>query len=132
MTRMIGDNCFVCGKDNPIGLKLVFEYSKNSAFCSFSLSKEFEGYNNIIHGGIISTILDESMAKVVINSGFIGITGFIEIKFLNPLYVDKRAKVFSKIVESKKRIFFTTAKIIDEDKQVIAKAKAKFIKYESA
>ena len=101
MSDMIGDNCFACGKANPIGLKLDFAFEADFATCSFTLGRVFEGYKSLVHGGIISTILDESMAKIIINKGYIAVTAKIEIKFSNPLLVGKPAEVEATILQKK-------------------------------
>lgn len=127
MSDMIGDNCFACGKANPIGLKLDFSYETDFATCSFTLGRVFEGYKSLVHGGIISTILDESMAKIIINKGYIAVTAKIEIKFSNPLLVGKPAEVEATILQKKKRIIVATSQIKSADGKLIAKAMGKFI-----
>lgn len=52
-----------------------------------SLNKEYEGYEGIIHGGIVTLILDETCAKAVISSGYKGVTARMKISFIRPLYV---------------------------------------------
>ena len=54
-------NCFGCGLKNDIGLKLNFTKKNNSIVGSFIARKDYEGFPNILHGGIQSTILDEAM-----------------------------------------------------------------------
>ena len=49
-------NCFVCGADNPVGMKLDFSYDADSAWTWFSSPPGFEGYSGVIHGGIIATL----------------------------------------------------------------------------
>ena len=58
--------CFVCGKDNPDGMRLRFTYDeeRNSFVCQFRLGKRYTGPPGHCHGGIIATILDEAMGKV--------------------------------------------------------------------
>ena len=80
--------CIGCGKDNPIGLKLEFSQNSEGAIVTESkLEREFEGYQGIIHGGIISLILDETSAKAVHFSGYKGVTARIKVSFLRPFRV---------------------------------------------
>lgn len=59
--------CFVCGKDNPKPLHLEFKnIGENTVITEFKLEKEYEGYPDIIHGGILAAILDDAMANTVI------------------------------------------------------------------
>jgi hypothetical protein len=51
--------CFVCGIENPIGLKLKF-YTDDEGRCiaRFRPKPEHQGFPGQLHGGIISTLLD--------------------------------------------------------------------------
>jgi len=59
--------CFVCGPDNPRGLKIKVKYFPEdmAAETELALSREFQGWADVIHGGILSTLLDEMMAHAV-------------------------------------------------------------------
>jgi acyl-coenzyme A thioesterase PaaI-like protein len=51
--------CFVCGIENPIGLKLSF-YTDDEGRCiaRFRPKPEHQGFPGQLHGGLISTLLD--------------------------------------------------------------------------
>lgn len=53
--------CFVCGRENPVGLKLQFyeEPEANQVRADIVIPDEYQGYPGVAHGGIVSTILDE-------------------------------------------------------------------------
>ncbi len=53
--------CFVCGKNNPIGLNITFKTDGKIVFVNLKLKKEYCGFKNRVHGGILSTIIDEAM-----------------------------------------------------------------------
>ena len=57
----ISDLCFGCGQNNPIGLKLKFKWDGKTAKAEFTPNKFHQGWSDIIHGGITTTILDEAM-----------------------------------------------------------------------
>jgi acyl-coenzyme A thioesterase PaaI-like protein len=60
-------NCFVCGLDNPYGLCLHFESDGTGrAVARTSFSSEYQGYPGIVHGGILSTVLDEVGGRATI------------------------------------------------------------------
>ena len=68
MTTPIADNyCFVCGQDNPRGLKISCTYreAEMAAETELVLPREFQGWAGVIHGGILATLLDEMMAHAV-------------------------------------------------------------------
>jgi acyl-coenzyme A thioesterase PaaI-like protein len=79
--------CFVCGKDNPRGLKIAVRYDEGemAAATELSLPKEFQGWTEVIHGGILATLLDEMMAHAVWRFAGPGLTLGIEVRFHKPL-----------------------------------------------
>ncbi|MCD6099735.1 MAG: PaaI family thioesterase, partial [Candidatus Marinimicrobia bacterium] len=80
----IRDNnkCFVCGSDNERGLKLSFKVGDGKANTEFISPPHLQGYDGILHGGIISTILDEVMVKA---TGEKVVTVELTVKFLKPI-----------------------------------------------
>jgi uncharacterized protein (TIGR00369 family) len=63
--------CFLCGLQNPIGLKLAFydDVEKQKVHCTFTVPDEYQGYPGIVHGGIIAAILDETAGRVTLLNG---------------------------------------------------------------
>ena len=121
-------NCFACGQDNPIGLKLVFNYEKDYCIAEFKLDKNFEGYPGIVHGGIVSTILDESMAKIILTTTEKAVTVEMSTKFRQMLKSDETYFVKAKITKERSRTVETESAIFDKSENVIAQATAKFFK----
>ncbi len=79
-------NCFACGKNNPNGLRLSFDVDKEkqTVKTTFVASPVFQGWDGIVHGGILGTLLDEAMATLVYELGFHAVTASMEIKFKKP------------------------------------------------
>ncbi|HCX59196.1 MAG: PaaI family thioesterase [Candidatus Cloacimonadales bacterium] len=120
-------NCFVCGKDNPIGMKVDFSYDdEGSANAELKLSELFEGYPKVIHGGILSALLDEVMAKAVIHQGKIAFTAKLNVIFRKPLASDSLVMLRGTVVSAKTRTILTEARIYDAT-AVYAEAEAVFI-----
>ena len=55
------DYCFACGPKNPIGLHLEFQLADGKFRAHKALASEYQGYSGIVHGGIVTTLLDEAM-----------------------------------------------------------------------
>jgi acyl-coenzyme A thioesterase PaaI-like protein len=92
MTIPTSDNyCFVCGKDNPRGFKIKVRYLEDqlAAETELSLPREFQGWADVIHGGILSTLLDEMMAHAVWHFAGPGLTLSMEVRFHAPLKPDE-------------------------------------------
>ncbi|WP_457570216.1 PaaI family thioesterase [Desulfurobacterium sp.] len=115
--------CFVCGKDNPKGMHLKFEKYPDRVESVFSLDKIYQGYDNIIHGGIISLILDEAMAYLQTKEERF-LTGKITVKFHNPLMAGEKVRVKAWIKKDRKRIKETAAIMEKSDGTKVAEAEA--------
>ena len=92
MTTPIADNyCFVCGRDNPRGLKIEVRYipEEQAAETELALPREYQGWADVIHGGILSTLLDEMMAHAVWRFAGPGVTLSMEVRFHHPLKPDE-------------------------------------------
>ena len=124
----INDNrCFCCGKDNPQGLGMKFDYpEEGTAISTLSVPEWFTGWREITHGGFIATVLDEIMAHACISLGKHGFTAELTVRFRDPLKVGSEIKVEGKVTKNRGRIMETEAEIIQGD-TIIASAKARFI-----
>ena len=73
--------CFACGPLNPIGLHMEVSFLEDKATSRLALEKEFQGWNNIVHGGMVATILDEIMAHAVMHYVGKSVTTSLQITF---------------------------------------------------
>ncbi|MEI9479272.1 MAG: hotdog domain-containing protein, partial [Deltaproteobacteria bacterium] len=86
MTFETYGNCFVCGEKNPGGLRLSFDIDKEKKTLktTFVGSPVYQGYDGILHGGILSALLDEAMAKLSYELGYGTVTASLEVRFKHP------------------------------------------------
>ena len=117
--------CFVCGKKNENGLRLEFFYNNNKIFARVVFDKRFQGWKDVVHGGLVSTVLDEAMAKITGYLGYYCVTAEINIKFKNPVSVGKEYVVEGEIIERRGKIFFTKSCLKDISGNVFALANGK-------
>lgn len=82
-------NCFGCGSLNPAGLHLKFyECAGNKGvWAPFTPTEAFEGYGGMIHGGIISALLDEIMAWSLYRTQVWAVTATMSTRFRKPVEV---------------------------------------------
>lgn len=76
--------CFACGTENPIGLKLQFHRDGEVYVTTFIADQAFQGYQNIVHGGIVATLLDEVMARYVWELYGPSATAKLEVRYRRP------------------------------------------------
>ena len=98
--------CFVCGIDNPTGLKLRF-YTTDEGRCTtrFRPGLEHQGFPGQLHGGIISTLLDETMGRLLIMQDVWAMTGRLEIKFRKPVPLDQELTIVGELTRSRSRAY---------------------------
>jgi len=127
--KLEDDNyCFACGRENPCGLKLSFTYSNGKLISEFTPSKIHQGYRDITHGGIITTVLDEAMIQAVIAEGLKPVTAEINIRFKNPLMAGEETIVTAEITKRGTKLIEAYSSISKKkDGSVIAEAHAKLI-----
>jgi len=123
-------NCFVCGENNPNGLQLSFVINKErqNLQTTFVASPTFQGWDGIVHGGIISTLLDEAMAKLVYELGYQAVTASLEVKFKKPAPILEPLCVYGEITEVSKRLIRAKAHVAKEDGTILAIANSTFMK----
>ena len=94
-TPLADNYCFVCGKDNPRGFKIEVSYCDEelAAETELSLAREFQGWADVIHGGILATMLDEMMAHAVWRFAGPGLTLSLEVRFHAPLKPGEQVRV---------------------------------------
>ncbi len=99
------DYCFACGKENPIGLKLDFSLQDGKYVARKALAKEYQGYDGIAHGGILTTMLDEAMAGYLNKElGEKAVTARLDVRYRKPVPIEEEL-VISGWVESRKGSF---------------------------
>lgn len=123
-----GHECFACGADNPIGLKLQF-YLQDEWLCSdVVLSRNHVGWQNMAHGGIISTLLDEVMTwSVMYLKKSFSVTRRMQVRYLRPVPVDTPITAKGRLISDEKtRTCQAEGVLLDIEKNVLAKAEGDF------
>lgn len=118
--------CIVCSIANTKGLHLKFDIVDNgSVKADFHCNKVFEGYPDILHGGVISTILDGAMGQCMFARGQAAVTVEITTRFRHPVITGHEATVLAWITRSSHPLYLLEAEII-QDGMIKATAKGKF------
>ncbi len=127
-------NCFVCGENNPGGLRLNFEIDKEQKTLktTFVASPTFQGWDGIVHGGMICTLLDEAMAKLVYELGYQAVTATLEVKFKKPAPILEPLLVYGEIMEVSKRLIKARSSVAKEDRTILAVGTSTFVKQGSS
>ena len=118
------DLCFGCGKNNPCGLKLEFDWDGKAVKSEFTPTELHQGWKGIIHGGILTALLDEAMAYVACFENVAGVTAAMEIRFRRPVSVGQLIIITAWVSRKARRFAETEARLTLKDGSIIAEAKA--------
>jgi len=140
-------HCFGCSPTNPIGLKLNFWEDGEWVYAKWTPEKWYEGYLNMVHGGIQATLLDEIAAwAIIVKLKTGGVTKNLNITYLKPVFVNQgEITIRAKLISHEGNTAITYAELIDKEgtlrshaeieyfafPQEVAKKKYNFPEYEA-
>ena len=115
-------NCFGCSPTNEIGLQLQFYETDDCIETQWTPAKEYEGYPGAVHGGIISTLIDEVAAWVMyIKAGCAGVTSRMSIRYRKPTPSYKGTlSLKGKIKETKRNLCYIDVQLFNSDNEICA------------
>ena len=125
--------CFACGPRNPDGLRIRFEYpEKGRCRAVFTPPKKFQGWQGILHGGIISTLLDEAFAHAAGGAergieGYGAVTAEITVRFKKPVPIGKPICLEGRVLAVKGRVIKCASALRDAGGRELASATGKLI-----
>lgn len=132
MAHKAQNRCFGCGLANETGLHLEFLLAEDgSVVCPITVPDRFEGPAGYVHGGIIATLLDETMSKSVRAHGLTAMTRQMEIEYLRPVHSAAPIRLEGRLLRSEARKHWTEARILCARGRTLATAKGLFIEIHS-
>ncbi|MDY6838244.1 MAG: PaaI family thioesterase [Thermodesulfobacteriota bacterium] len=103
-------------------------YVKNKAISRLSLKREFQGWKDIVHGGVVATVLDEIMAHAVMHYVGKAVTTFLQITYREPLPVGQEIQAEGYVIQKKSRGAVARGEIRGvENGTVIATAESRLV-----
>jgi uncharacterized protein (TIGR00369 family) len=122
--------CFVCGMQNPIGLKAFFyQDEEGRVVAHFTGKEEHQGYPGVMHGGIVTALLDEVIARVAIAQDLLwGVTAKLEVRFRRPVPLGQPLTLVGEMTRLRSRTVEAHGEIRLEDGTVAAEAEGVYIR----
>jgi acyl-coenzyme A thioesterase PaaI-like protein len=120
----VDDMCFACGQQNPIGLKLEFHFEEDDYVTALAVRPEYQGWTGIIHGGLLATALDETMARLLWEKRINAITGRLNVRYHKPVPIGETLEIRGRITRQRHMIVETTAEALMSNGVVVAEAQA--------
>lgn len=120
--------CLVCGRLNPIGLKVQFWASGNRVWAAVRPGDNFQGFNGILHGGIISALMDDALWYSVHNiTGEMTMTVEINVRFRKPAPVQTELVVAGELTERRGKLSEAKAFLYLPTGETAAEASGRFL-----
>lgn len=126
-----GYNCFACDPHNQEGLQMEFYEDGDYILSEWEPQSYFQGYSDILHGGIQGTLMDEIASWIVyVKAKSVGVTAEMNVKFRKPVYVNKGSlTVRGKLKELSRKFAFIQGELFDHEGNLCAEADIKYFVY---
>ena len=118
------EKCYGCGRENPIGFKLIVRQEEGKVKGEFVPGEYHQGWAGVIHGGVICTLLDEVMSYATYFQGIKTITAKMEIRFFQPVIPGQKLFLAGEITRKSRRLVKTFGRVELGDGSVIAESNA--------
>ena len=124
-------HCFACGEENSQGLKMRFRLIDDGIESEFTPSKHHQGFNGILHGGIMALILDEVMVNLTWIKKLQAVTAELKDRLKKPAPIGKKIRLTARIKLHKAGVVRTEAFAYDENNELLAEAEAACVRMKS-
>lgn len=120
------------GPENPAALSCQFyELEGGEVGAEFCAGRWQQGHTGLMHGGFISSMLDEVMGRSINNSAVTKespfVTASMTTDFRRPIETGKPMRAFGKVEKIDGRKCFVRGVIVDEADRIMAKSSGIFV-----
>ena len=126
--KRLNPSCFACGEENPRGLRLAFHDAPGGGVrLEWTPEQHLESFRGVVHGGIVSTVLDEAMSHAVVASHWKALTAEIRVRFRHEVRPGEALEISAQVVERRKRKILVEATMKSADGEERAHAWGTFL-----
>jgi acyl-coenzyme A thioesterase PaaI-like protein len=119
--------CFACGHRNESGLKLTFRRDGDRIVADYTPSERYQGFPGVLHGGILATMLDETMSRTGALRRQWLMTGKLDIRYRRPAPIDQPLRVWGQIARERDAAVDAIGAVELMDGTVLAEARGMFL-----
>lgn len=107
--RMLNDSsgyqaCFGCGARNLNGLQLVFRHEGGEIVAEYTPDERFQGFPGVLHGGVLATMLDETLSRAAVFAGKWMMTARLEIRYRRAAPIGQELRVSAQPIQVRSRM----------------------------
>ncbi|ACM19526.1 acyl-CoA thioesterase [Geotalea daltonii FRC-32] len=116
-------SCFACSVDHPHGLHLRFRHTAEGVVSSCVVPEHYCGFDGMVHGGIITTLLDEASAwALMARHGKLGVTREMTVRFLKPVLTGQELTIEACIVEFDSKTAAVKGTVKNSEGEILAES----------
>jgi acyl-coenzyme A thioesterase PaaI-like protein len=120
-------DCLFCAPDHPHGIRMQMDYRDGMVAADLTVPHLFQGYTDVVHGGIVAGLLDEVMWWVVtVESRRITMTTRIEVEYRDVVRCGMPYTVKGRLTQVRHGTFFGSGEIEDPSGKTIARGNGTF------
>jgi uncharacterized protein (TIGR00369 family) len=122
-------SCFVCGESNPLGLRLRMETDGRLVHVHFAPLPEHIGFRQVVHGGLLATVLDEIMVwACAVQTHRFAFCAEMNVRYLQPVRPGETLHGIAELVENRRnKIYETKSELRHSDGAVVVQATGKYM-----
>jgi len=117
--------CLCCGEKNPLGFKMTFRFEGERILSEAVIPKEFQGYANVVHGGVLGALLDEVLVNLYCLKGISCVTAEYTVRLKAPCPTGSKVLLSAKPEGQKRRVHYASGEARLVDGTLVAEATAK-------
>ncbi len=123
--------CFACGNANEQGLHMTFRQEGDRTICDYTPCAYQQGYPGRMHGGLVSTLIDESMGWAVYHAKQWGATARLNIRYRRPVDLAQTLRIEAWVVKERGRLMELRAEVLGESGQLLAEGDGVFMRLDA-
>lgn len=121
-------SCWVCGQDNPLGLRARSFKVDDTVRLPCTPRPEHAGWSDVVHGGFVATLLDEVMTwAAILGSRQPVFAAEFGVRMQEPLHAGTPCIAVGRMARDRRRVFDTEAWLEDEAGRIYARATGRYM-----
>lgn len=108
------DGCFVCGENNRMGIQACF-HANPDLLCSFArvvLPSHFQGWGEIVHGGVLAALLDEACIYAALGLAPKAVTAELQVRYRKPVSCGEAVAIFGEVVSHRRMVVTARSRLV--------------------
>ena len=121
-------DCLFCDQRNPGGFRLGFRAQDDgSVRADFDCERSLQGYSDVLHGGVVSALLDAAMTNCLFSHGIVAVTAELTVRFVRPVRTGQPAELTAVVSGVRGPLYDLCAELRQEG-IIRAHARARFMR----